>query len=66
MTIEEFRELQAEMSDEELIKIATEELRKLCHTGGRSFHMRVPIEITDTDMIFSQLIVRFKACKGIA
>jgi len=65
MTIEEFRQLQAEMPDEELVKIATEELSKMCHTGGNSFHMSVPVKTTDTDMIFSQLLVRFKASKNI-
>ena len=60
MTSEELKELQAKMTDEELIQIADKQLSEMCKTGGRSFRMTVPVEIKDTDMIFSELIRRFQ------
>lgn len=51
---------QASMSDEELVEIADRELSKLCKTGARSFIMTVPPKVEDTDMIFGELIERFK------
>ena len=60
MTTEEFETKQALMSDKELIKLANEEISKLCISGGRSIHMSVPPMVTDTDMLFCELIKRFK------
>ncbi len=60
MSHEEFLKKQADMSNKELIERATEELSKLCKTGGKSFTMCVPVRVTDTDMIISELIKRYK------
>lgn len=59
-TIELHTKLES-LSNVELIEKASEELSKLCKTGGKSFTMRVPVNENDTDMIFSELIRRFKA-----
>lgn len=60
MTTEEFAIKQAEMSNEELIKLANKQVSELAKTGGRSHKMSVPPQITDTDMIFCELIKRFE------
>jgi hypothetical protein len=60
MTTEEFAIKQAEMSNEELIKLADKQVSELAKTGGRSHKMSVPPQITDTDMIFCELIKRFE------
>lgn len=59
MTQKEFERKQEEMEDAELIKFAEKELSKLAETGGRSHTMNVPPKVTDTDMIFGELIKRF-------
>jgi hypothetical protein len=56
MTIKEFNRLQKGMSNAELIEIAQKQVSKLAKTGGESFTMTVPPRVTDTDMIFSELI----------
>lgn len=57
---EEFRKKQADMSDEELLGKCREELSKLCKTGGRSLTMCVPPQVDDTDMLFIELMRRYK------
>ena len=49
-----------EMSNEALIGFAEDQITELVITGGRSHKMCVPPSITDTDMLFSELIRRFK------
>ena len=61
MTIEQFKEKQKAMSDEELIERANNHLDKLCKTYGKSFTMSIPVSIQDTDMIFLELIKRYKS-----
>lgn len=60
MNTEEFAERLAAISDKELISIADQILGKLCKTGGRSFVMTVPPMITDTDIVFAQVLKRFE------
>ena len=60
MTTEEFAKQQEAMSNEELIKLADKQVSELAKTGGRSHRMSVPPQITDTDMIFCELIKRFE------
>ncbi len=60
MTTEELEFMQAKMSNKELIELAEKQVSELARTGGRSHKMCVPPEITDTDMLFSELIRRFK------
>ncbi len=60
MTPEELRQKQAAMSDEALIGFAKDQVSDLAKTGGRSHTMCVPPMITDTDMLFSELIRRFE------
>jgi hypothetical protein len=47
------------ISNKQLIEIAQAELEKLCKTGAKSFNMCIPPQITDTDIIFQELIDRF-------
>ena len=60
MNTEEFNKAREEITDEQLINKTQETLHKLCETGGRSFIMTVPPRIDDTDMIFGELINRYK------
>lgn len=60
MTHEQLEKEREEMTDNDLIKIAEKELAFLCRSGGKSFTMNVPVRVTDTDMIFSELVKRFK------
>ena len=60
MTHEEFQEKIKNIPDQDLIKKADEALTKLCKTGARSFKMTVPPRIDDTDIVFAEVINRFK------
>lgn len=60
MTVEEFTAKQESMSNEALIGFAEEQVSALAKTGGKSHRMCVPPQITDTDMLSSELIKRFK------
>ena len=60
MTIEEFELKQASISNQELVELASYQVRELAKTGGKSHRMSVPPSIRDTDMIFCELIKRFK------
>ena len=60
MTLSEFQLTQLMMPDSELIELAEKQISKLAETGGRSHKMCVPPEITDTDMILSELLRRYK------
>jgi hypothetical protein len=55
-----FAEKQQELPDSELIELADKEISKLAKTGGRSHTMCVPPKVTDTDMLLSELLRRFK------
>lgn len=59
MTHEEFQSKVSGIPDEELISNCREALSNLCKTGGNSFRMTVPPQISDTDILFSQLIERY-------
>lgn len=60
MTHEEFQNKVQSVSNSDLIGMADKALSKLCSTGGRSFTMNVPPRVDDTDIVFSELIRRFK------
>ena len=60
ITKEQFKQKQAEMTDKELHDLVRTELSKLCKTGGKSLTMCVPPMFTDTDMLISELLNRFK------
>lgn len=60
MTHEEFQNKVQSVSDYDLIVMADKALSKLCSTGGSSFTMTVPPRIDDTDIVFSEIIRRFK------
>ena len=60
ITKEQFKQKQAEMTDKELHDLVRTELSKLCKTGGKSLTMCVPPMFTDTDMLISELLDRFK------
>lgn len=57
---EQFAAKQAAMSDTELAELCEKEMHKLAHTGGRSHRMCVPPMVTDTDMLYCELIKRFR------
>lgn len=49
------------LTDLELIRKCEESISKMCKTGGKSFTMSVPVNFnSDTDMILSELVRRFK------
>ena len=60
ITKEQFEQKQAEITDKELHDLVRTELSKLCKTGGKSLTMCVPPMFTDTDMLISELLDRFK------
>jgi hypothetical protein len=60
MTREEFLTKRKSIPNEELLALAKSELDKLCANAGASFRMCVPPQVTDTDMVFCELIERFK------
>lgn len=57
---ERFEAKQAAMSDAELAELCEKEIHKLARTGGRSYRMCVPPMVTDTDMLYCELIKRFR------
>lgn len=57
---EQFKYAQQSMPDDELVDLCDKEISKLCKTGGRSFTMRVPVHVKDTDMLLCELIRRYK------
>ena len=61
MTAEKLKEKQRNMSNEDLISECRKQVSELARTGGRSHRMCVPPMITDTDMIFSELLDRFES-----
>ena len=61
MTHEELQNKLHTMSDRKLIEEATIQLDKLCKTGAQSFTMNVPPRVTDTDLIFNEVIRRFES-----
>lgn len=65
MKEEEFKRRQAEMSNEELIELAEKEVSELARTYGKSHKMCIPPMVTDTDMILTEIIRRFKKILGI-
>lgn len=59
-TVEAFELKQSKMSDSELINLCQKEVGELASTYGKSHRMTIPPMITDTDMLLSELIKRFK------
>lgn len=59
-TVEAFELKQSKMSDRELIDLCQKEVCELASTYGKSHRMTIPPMITDTDMLLSELIKRFK------
>jgi len=55
-----FREKQASMSDEDLLKLCHEQVSKMCKSGGASFRMSIPPSVNDTDMAFCELCRRYE------
>lgn len=55
-----FREKQASMSDEDLLKLCHEQVSKLARTYGKSFNMSIPPSVNDTDMAFCELCRRYE------
>lgn len=58
--VDKLRLKQQAMTNEELVKRASDQVSSLCKTGGRSLTMCVPPKVTDTDMILSELIRRYE------
>ena len=59
-TVEAFELKQSKMSDSELIDLCQKEVGELASTYGKSHRMTIPPMVTDTDMLLSELIKRFK------
>jgi hypothetical protein len=59
MSTEEFNKALSEIPDKELRIRCKDQLSNLCRSGGKSFTMTVPPEITDTDMLLLELLLRF-------
>ena len=55
-----FHEELESIPDDALHEYCRKELSKLCKTGARSFTMTVPPRLLDTDILFSELLRRFK------
>lgn len=52
--------------DKDLIEKARNMVNELCQTGGRSWTMRVPVDLEkDHDMVFTRLINRFEILAGL-
>lgn len=60
MTHEEFQQQLRDTPNLELLEMAQIALSKLCSSGGDSFTMTVPPRIDDTDMVFGEVLKRFK------
>lgn len=55
-------ERKCNLSDEELAEKCDAWISELCKTGGRCWTLSVPVNFNrDPDMLFSELIRRFKA-----
>lgn len=57
---EQFDMERALMSNEILIKLCELEVSRMCKIGAKGFTMTIPVRVTDTDMLLSELISRFK------
>lgn len=52
------------LSDSELIQKCEDWITKLCHSGGKAWCLRVPVDFNnDPDMLFSALIKRYEAMR---
>jgi len=60
MTTEQFEIKQRSMSDKELIENVKKQISELAKTGGKSHRMCVPPQVTDTDMLLSELVRRYE------
>lgn len=60
MTHEEFQESLKNVSNEVLIDQCDKAVSEMCKNGMKAFTMCVPPRLTDTDIILSELIRRFK------
>jgi len=60
MNTEDFAKQLEDITNADLVLLADQQLAKLIKTNGKSFLMSVPAQITDTDIIFMQLIKRFE------
>ena len=56
----EFESRQQSMSNKELIEQVKKQISELAKTGGQSHRMCVPPQVTDTDMILSEMVRRFE------
>ena len=60
MKTAEFNKQLKQIDDLVLVEKAQKALSELCKTGGKSFTMRVPVTLEDTDIILSEIITRFE------
>lgn len=60
MNTEEFNKARSEITDDDLIEKARTILSELCETGAKTFRMTIPPQLDDTDMIFGELINRYR------
>lgn len=60
LTYQEFEQMRLDVPTDELIQKASDALSELCKTGAESFIMTIPPRLSDTDIVFADLINRFK------
>ena len=60
-SIEQFKQKQRDMTDEDLIELVGDEISRLTQSDGKSYTMCVPPKITDTDMLLFEMLRRFKS-----
>ena len=61
---EEFKSRQANLSDGVLIQLCKDDISMLCKTRGSGIRMSIPPSVYDTDMLFCELIRRYKEVKS--
>ena len=60
MEVKSFKQKQSEMTNKVLISKVRHQISEMAKTGGRSHIMNVPPDISDTDMILSELADRYE------
>ena len=61
---ERFQLKQKGMPDRELVQRSNKEIERLCKTGGKSFTISIPVRVTDSDIILSEVIRRLEDKSG--
>ncbi len=60
MSIQELREKQAAMSDQELAEKCENLIHELSESGGKRWRICVPAQVNDSDMLLCEIVRRFR------